>query len=130
MSEIDAVRGVYNVVHTDRSCAAHRVPVSEFCDRLESRDLPDELCVAGIESVVVADDDRADRLATAMGEAVDYLNGRRPLPAIQFVVDGKLQVSGRSLEVVIESEAHSLARFFGREPTRRGDGWYVVPYRV
>lgn len=130
MSDIDAVRGVYNVVHTDRSCAAHRVPVSEFCDRLEARDLPDELCVVEIASVVTADDDRADRLATAMREAVDYLNGRRPLPAIQFVVDGKLRVSGGTLEVVVEDETRSLERFFGREPTRRGEGWYVVPFRA
>jgi hypothetical protein len=130
MSNVDALAGVYNVVTTDRRCADHRVPVSEFVRRLEARDVPDQLCVVGLGDTVDGDPERAERLATAMRESVDFLNGRRPLPAIQFCVEGDLRVTGDRLEIVDDGETHQLDQLFSRAPRRRAEGWFVVPYRV
>lgn len=130
MSETDAVAGMYNVVVSDeRESADHRVPVEEFLAKLEDRDLPDEICVVGLEEVF-DDDDLRDRLVAAMRREMDYLNTRRPLPAIQFVVDGEVQGAGDSFDVAVDGEFRSLEPIFGRQIKKRDSGWLVAPFRV
>jgi hypothetical protein len=65
-----------------------------------------------------------------MRQEMDYLNSQRPLPAIQFVVDGDLQGSGDSYEVDIDGEFYSLQPVFGRQIKKRDSGWLVAPLRV
>lgn len=130
MSDTDAVAGMYNViVDGERESADHRVPVEEFLSKLADRDLPDEICVVGLEAVL-ADDDRRDRLVSAMRRELDYLNSRRPLPAVQFVVDGPVQGAGESFDVEVDGEFRSLEPVFGRQMKKRDSGWLVAPFRV
>lgn len=131
MSDTDAVAGMYNiVVSDDRECADHRVPIDEFLTKLDDSDLPDELCVVGIEAVLTEDDSLRDELVSAMRREMDYLNSRRPLPAIQFVVEGDVQGAGDSFDVKIDGDFHSLEPIFGRQIKRREPGWLVAPFRV
>lgn len=130
LTDADALRGVYNVVQRDARRVFERVHVDDFRRQLRSRDLTGDVCVTGLAEVLEADDGRADALVSAMRARVDYLNGQRPLPAIQFVVDGELQTTGSSLELVVDNQLYPLDPFFHRAPIRRGDGWFVVPYRI
>ncbi|MFC7143146.1 hypothetical protein ACFQMA_25470 [Halosimplex aquaticum] len=93
MSDIDAVAGMYNIIVSgERESADYRVPVDEFLSKLENRDLPDEICVVGLEDVLTDEDDIRDRLVSTMRKEMDYLNSQRPLPTIQFVVEGTFRV--------------------------------------
>lgn len=131
MSEIDAVAGMYNVIiASERDSAEYRVPVEEFVKKLEDRDLPGEICVAGLEEVLTENEDLRDRLVSTMRQEMDYLNSQRPLPAIQFVVDGDLQSAGESFDVEIDGEYYSLQPVFGRQIKKRDSGWLVAPFRV
>ncbi|MFC7080278.1 hypothetical protein [Halorussus caseinilyticus] len=131
MSDTDAVAGMYNVVVVDEwESADYRVPVDEFVSKLESRDLPDEICVTGLEEVLTGEEDRRDRLVSTMRREMDYLNSQRPLPAIQFVVGGDVQGAGDTFDVEVDGEFHSLEPIFGRRIKRRKSGWLVVPFRV
>lgn len=131
MSDIDAVAGMYNIINSDeRQSAEYRVPVEEFVVKLGNRDLPDEICVAGLEEALTEDDDRRDRLVSTMRQAMEYLNSQRPLPAIQFVVGGALHGTGDSFDVEVDGEFYSLKPIFGRQIKKRGSGWLVAPFRV
>lgn len=131
MSDIDAVAGMYNIIVSgERESAEYRVPVEEFMTKLGNQDLPDEICVAGLEEVLTEDDDLRDQLVSTMRQAMDYLNSQRPLPAIQFVVDGNVQGSGDSFDVEIGDEFYSLVPIFGRQIKKRDSGWLVVPFRL
>ena len=131
MSDIDAVAGMYNIiVNSERESAEYRVPVDEFVSKLEDRDLPEEICVAGLEDVLTEDDDLRERLVSTMRQEMDYLNSQRPLPAIQFVVDGELQGAGDSFDLEIDGEFYSLQPVFGRQIKKRDSGWLVAPFRV
>jgi hypothetical protein len=131
MSDIDAVAGMYNIiVSSERESAEYRVPVEEFVSKLEDRDLPEEICVAGLEDVLTEDDDLRERLVSVMRQEMDYLNSQRPLPAIQFVVDGELQGAGDSFDLEIDGEFYSLQPVFGRQIKKRDSGWLVAPFRV
>ena len=131
MSDIDAVAGMYNIiVNSERESAEYRVPVDEFVSKLEDRDLPEEICVAGLEDVLTEDDDLRERLVSVMRQEMDYLNSQRPLPAIQFVVDGELQGAGDSFDLEIDGEFYSLQPVFGRQIKKRDSGWLVAPFRV
>lgn len=131
MSDIDAVAGMYNIiVGGERKSADYRVPVEEFITKLENRDLPEEICVVGIEEVLTEDEDIRDRLVSTMRQEMDYLNSQRPLPAIQFVVDGDLQGAGDSFDVEVDGEYYSLQPVFGRQIKKRDTGWLVAPLRV
>lgn len=131
MSDIDAVAGMYNIiVSSKRESADYRVPIEEFVTKLENRDLPDEICVAGLEEVLTENEELRDRLVSTMRQEMDYLNSQRPLPAIQFVVDGELQGAGDSFDVEIDGEFHSLQPVFGRQIKKRDSGWLVAPFRV
>lgn len=131
MSDIDAVAGMYNIiVSSERESAEYRVPVEEFVTKLENRDLPDEICVAGLEEALTGNEDLRNRLVSTMRQEMDYLNSQRPLPAIQFVVDGDIQGAGDTYEVEIDGEFHSLQPVFGRQIKKRDSGWLVAPLRV
>lgn len=131
MSDIDAVAGMYNIIlNSERESAEYRVPVDEFVSKLENRDLPEEICVAGLEDVLTEDDDLRERLVSVMRQEMDYLNSQRPLPAIQFVVDGELQGAGDSFDLEIDGEFYSLQPVFGRQIKKRDSGWLVAPFRV
>lgn len=131
MSDIDAVAGMYNIiVSSKRESADYRVPVEEFVMKLENRDLPDEICVAGLGEALTENVELRDRLVSTMRQEMDYLNSQRPLPAIQFVVDGELQGAGDSFDVEIDGEFHSLQPIFGRQIKKRDSGWLVAPFRV
>ncbi len=63
MSDIDAVAGMYNIIVSgERESADYRVPVDEFLSKLENRDLPEAICVVGLEDVLTDEDDIRDRL--------------------------------------------------------------------
>lgn len=131
MSDIDAVAGMYNIIVSGkRESADHRVPVREFLTKLENGDLPDEICVVGLADVLTDDDDLRDQLVTTMRQEMDYLNSQRPLPAIQFVVEGDVQGAGDVFEVEIDNEFHSLQPIFGRQIKKRDSDWLVAPFRV
>ncbi len=131
MSDIDAVAGMYNIiVSSERESAEYRVPVEEFVMKLENRDLPNEICVAGLEDVLTDNEELRNRLVSMMRQEMDYLNSQRPLPAIQFVVDGDLQGAGDSYEMDIDGEFYSLQPVFGRQIKKRDSGWLVAPLRV
>ena len=131
MSDIDAVAGMYNIIVSGkRESAEYRVPVEEFVTKLENRDLPDEICVAGLEEVLTEDSDLRDQLVSTMRQEMDYLNSQRPLPAIQFVVDGDIQGAGDYFDVEIDDEFYSLEPIFGRQIKERDSGWLVAPFRV
>ena len=131
MSDIDAVAGMYNIiVSSERESAEYRVPVEEFVSKLEERDLPEEICVSGLEDVLTEDEDLRERLVSVMRQEMDYLNSQRPLPAIQFVVDGELQGAGDSFDLEIDGEFYSLQPVFGRQIKKRDSGWLVAPFRV
>ena len=131
MSDIDAVAGMYNIiVGGERKSADYRVPVKEFITKLENRDLPEEICVVGIEDVLTENEDLRDRLVSTMRQEMDYLNSQRPLPVIQFVVNGDLQGAGDSFDVEVDGEYYSLQPVFGRQIKKRDTGWLVAPLRV
>jgi hypothetical protein len=131
MSDIDAVAGMYNIIVSGkREPADHRVPVREFLTKLENRNLPDEICVIGLEGVLTENDDLREQLVSTMRQEMDYLNSQRPLPAIQFVVDGDVQGAGDSFDVEIDNEFHSLQPIFGRQIKKRKSDWLVAPFRV
>ena len=131
MSDIDAVAGMYNIIVSgERESAEFRIHIEEFVTKLEDRDLPNEICVAGLEEVLTEDDDLRNKLTSTMRREMDYLNSQRPLPVIQFVVDGDIQGAGDSFDVEIDGEFHSLEPIFGRQIKKRDSGWLVAPFRV
>ena len=131
MSDIDAVAGMYNiVVSDDRETADYQVPIREFLTKLANRDLPDELCVVGLEDALTEDGELRSELVSTMRQEMDYLNSQRPLPAIQFAVDGTLQGAGDTFEVEIDGEFYSLQPIFGRQMKKREPGWLVAPLRI
>jgi hypothetical protein len=130
MSDVDAVAGMYNIIVSERKSADHRVPVEEFLSKLENRDLPEEICVVGLEEVLIEEDDLRERLVSTMRKEMDYLNSQRPLPKIQFVVEGDIQGAGDSFEVEIDDEFHSLRPIFGRDMKERDSGWLVATFRI
>jgi hypothetical protein len=131
MSDIDAVEGMYNIIVNDEwESADHQVPVEEFLTKLKDRDIPDEICVVGLEEVLQKQDGIQDDLISTMRQEMDYLNGRRPLPAIQFAVDGDVQGTGESFEVEVDGEFCSLQPIFGRGIKQRDSGWLVTSFRV
>jgi len=131
MSDIDAVAGMYNIVVSgDHEVADYRVPIEEFLSKLESRELPAEICVVGLEDVLTEGNDIRDRLVSTMRREMDYLNNQHPLPTIQFVVEGDIEGTGDSYEVKIDEEFHSLQPIFGRQIKKREAGWLVAPFRI
>lgn len=131
MNDIDAVAGMYNVIERGKwKTADYQLPIEEFVSSLAERDLPKEVCVVGLETVLSEDEELRERLVSVMRAEMDYLNNQHPLPTIQFALDGNFQSVGSTFEVAIGSEFHSLQIIFGRQIKRRRDGWLVTPFRV
>lgn len=131
MSDIDAVAGMYNIVERGEwTTADYQLPIDEFISNLDSRELPKEVCVVGLENVLSEEEDTRERLVSVMRSQMDYLNNQHPLPTIQFAVEGEFQSVGKTFEVEIDSEFYSLEPVFGRQIKRRRDGWLVTPFRV
>jgi len=131
MSETDAVAGMYNIVQSGAwKTADYQLPVDEFISVLTDHDMPDELCVVGLEELLTEETERYERLVSVMRAEMDYLNNQHPLPTIQFVIDGEFQSVGETFEIGIDGEFYSLEPVFGRQIKRRRDGWLVTPFRV
>jgi hypothetical protein len=131
MSDLDAVAGMYNIVDPDQCATAdHQLPIEEFVTSLESRDLPKEVCVVGLEDALASDLELRDRLVSVMRSEMDYLNNQHPLPSIQFAIDGTFQSVGDGFEVQVGDEFYSLEPIFGRQIKRRREGWLATPFRV
>lgn len=131
MSDLDAVAGMYNIVKKGEwETAEYQLPVEEFISALNDRDVPQEVCVVGLEAVLSDKGDLRDRLVSAMRAEMDYLNNQHPLPTIQFAIEGGFQSVGTTYEVSIDGEFYSLDPVFGRQIKRRDDGWLVTPFRV
>jgi hypothetical protein len=131
MSETDAVAGMYNIVQSGAwETADYQLPVEEFISVLTDHDMPDELCIVGLEEILTEETERRERLVSVMRAEMDYLNNQHPLPTVQFVIDGEFQSVGETFEIGIDGEFYSLEPIFGRQIKRRRDGWLVTPFRV
>jgi hypothetical protein len=131
MSDIDAVAGMYNIVDRERrETADYQVPVEEFITMLESHDMPQEICVVGFDDVLAGDEKLQESLIDTMRREMDYLNGQRPLPTVQFAVEGEFQSVRDSFDVEIDGEFYGLSPVFGRQMKQREPGWLVTTFRI
>ncbi|WP_435101190.1 hypothetical protein [Halarchaeum sp. P4] len=130
MRELDAIAGMYNVVVDDHETAAHQVPISTFIEMLDAHEIPEELCVVGLEPVLADDTETRRELVDTMRTECDYLNSCSPHRKIQFAVEGRFQSVGESFELERDGEFYPLTPVFGSRLKRRGQGWLVSPYRV
>jgi len=131
MSDIDAVAGMYNVMERGKwKTADYQLPIEEFVSSLDERNLPNVVCVVGLEEVLSEEEELRERLVSVMRAEMDYLNNQHPLPTIQFTLDGYFQSVGNTFEVAIGGEFYPLQEIFGRQIKRRRDGWLVTPFRV
>lgn len=130
MRDLNAIGGMYNIVREDRKTADHQVPIENFIQMLQEHEIPEELCVVGLESVLAGDEKTRRELVETMRSENDYLNGLSPLPKIQFAVEGDFQSVGKSFELERDGKFYQLEVLFGSRLKRRSDGWLVSPYRV
>ncbi len=130
MRDLDAIGGMYNIVREDRKTADYQVPVSTFVEMLHEHEIPEELCVVGVESILTDDEETRRKVVDTMRSESDYLNGLSPLPKIQFAVEGNFQSVGESFELERNGDFYQLEAVFGSRLKRRSDGWLVSPYRV
>jgi hypothetical protein len=130
MRDLDAIGGMYNIVTEDRVTADYQVPVETFVEMLRGHEIPEALCVVGIEPILADEAETRRDVVDAMRSESDYLNGLSPLPKIQFAVDGSFQSVGESFELERDGEFYPLSVVFGSRLKRRNDGWLVSPYRV
>jgi hypothetical protein len=130
MRDLDAIGGMYNVVTKDRMTADHQVPVDKFIEMVQKHEIPEELCVVGLETVLADDEETRDELVNSMRSESDYLNSLSSLPKVQFAVEGNFQSVGDSFELEHNGEFYQLETVFGSRLKRRSDGWLVSPYRV
>lgn len=131
MGDIDAVAGMYNIIDPETyRTADYQVPIGRFIEKLEDRDIPDEICTVGVEDLLVSNDERQERLTSVMREQMDYLNNLHPLPSIQFAVKRDIQSVGDTFEIEVDGEFYSLEPLFGRRIKERKPGWLVCSFRV
>jgi hypothetical protein len=132
MSDIDGLAGMYNIlVEEEFDIADHRVPIEKFIQMLEEGDLSDELAVSGLDDALADEDQELlSEMQEAMRRRRDWLDSRPSLPTIQFVVDGELQDTGESFELLTDGEFYSLKPVFGRSISEREPGWLVTSYRI
>jgi len=132
MSEIDGLAGMYNIlVEEEFDIADHRVPIETFIEMLEEGELPDELAVSGLDAALAAgNQELISEMQAVMRRRRDWLDSRPSLPIIQFVVDGDLQDTGESFELLVDGDFYSLKPLFGRSIREREPGWLVTSFRV
>jgi hypothetical protein len=119
--------GVYNLVVADAyNLFDHQVPVDAFESMLRDDEVPDEVCVVGLADTYESEDVR--ELRRLMDEAADGLEGRSPLPTIQFAIDGSFQRLSRDFELRTDDELYRLSRVFGPQIKRRDVDWLTAPF--
>jgi hypothetical protein len=127
MTKEGAIPGRYNIVISDEYETFDRqVHVEEFIEMLRDDEVPDEVCVVGLEDAY--DDDTAEELASEIRDKKDQLENQNPLPTVQFNVEGSLQRVGDGYDLRYEDELLSLDGVFGRQLDREGKGWIVTPF--
>lgn len=120
--------GEYNIViKGEYDLFDHRVPVEEFEEMLQENDVPDEVCVVGLESVF-EDDEGVSELSRVMNRSANNLETRHPLPTIQFAIEGSFQRRQRDFELQTENDLYRLSRIFGQQINRQSSGWLTVPF--
>ncbi|MBB6647915.1 MULTISPECIES: hypothetical protein [Haloferacaceae] len=128
MVEHGKLPGEYNIVVEDEyDLFDHRVPVEEFEEMLRENDVPDEVCVVGLDDLF-GDDDAASELSTLMDRSANTLENRSPLPTIQFAVEGSFQRRQRDFELQTGGDLYRLSRVFGPQIERRSGGWLTAPF--
>lgn len=128
--DIDGLAGMYNIMAADEyETADHHLPISDFIDRLREHDLPDAVSVVRFEEALT-DDMTQDELISVMRDNLNYLNSQRPLPLIQFIVDGEFHERADTFDVEYEGEFYSLRPIFGKNIKKREENWLVSSFRV
>lgn len=129
MPEPGKLPGRYNIVVADEyELFDHRLPVVEYIELLaDGDDVPDEVCVVGLDKAF-EDDDTVRALSRAMDQRANSLESRNPLPTIQFAVDGSFQRLKRDFELKSEDELYRLSRVFGAQIERQRRGWLLAPF--
>jgi hypothetical protein len=93
--------------------------MEEFVTRLERGDVPDEVSVVGLESVL-QDEAEMMRVRRLMDDRANDLEFQNP--KIQFVVQGNFHRNRESFDLKIGDEFHSLRPLFGTKLKRHDDG--------
>lgn len=128
MPEPGKLPGEYNiVVKDDYDLFDHQVPVEEFEEMLREDDIPDTVCVVGLEDVFKNEEAIHD-LSRVMDRKANTLESRRQLPTIQFAVDGSFQRLQRDFELQTGGELYRLSRIFGSQIQRRESSWLTAPF--
>jgi len=127
MTKEGAIPGRYNIVILDDYETFDRqVPVEEFIEMLRDDEVPNEVCVVGLEDSY--DDGTSEELASEIRDKKDQLENQHPLPTVQFKVEGSLQRVGDGYDLRYEDELLSLDEVFGSQLDREGKGWVVSPF--
>lgn len=128
MPESGKLPGRYNIVVAgEYDLFDHRVPVAEFHEMLQEDDVPDEVCVVGLDDLF-DDDDAVSQLSRVMSRHADSLESQNPLPTIQFAVEGSFQRRERDYELHSGDSLYRLSRIFGSQINRREHGWLTTPF--
>lgn len=128
MPKAGQLPGVYNIVQKgEYDVFDYTVPVSEFEKMLREGDVPDELCVVGLEGLF-DDDEAVKSLARLMDREANALEARSQLPTIQFAVEGAFQRRKNDFELQTDSDLYRLSRVFGSQLKRRDSGWITAPF--
>jgi len=128
MVEHGKLPGEYNIVVADEyDLFDHRVPVDEFKNMLRENDVPDEVCVVGLDDLF-GDDQVVDDLSILMDRNANTLENRSPLPTVQFAVEGSFQRRQRDFELQSSGDLYRLSRVFGPQIERRSSGWLTAPF--
>ncbi|WP_435180433.1 hypothetical protein [Halorussus sp. AFM4] len=128
MVEHGKLPGEYNIVVADEyDLFDHRVPVDEFEEMLRENDVPDEVCVVGLDDLF-ENDDAVSELSTLMDRRANTLENRSSLPTVQFAVEGSFQRRQRDFELQTEGDLYRLSRVFGPQIERRSGGWLTAPF--
>jgi len=128
MVEHGKLPGEYNiVVKEEYDLFDHQVPIEEFEEMLRENDVPDEVCVVGLDTVF-EDDDATNKLSALMDRSANTLENRSSLPTIQFAVEGSFQRRQRDFELQTDGDLYRLSRIFGPQINRRSGGWLTAPF--
>jgi hypothetical protein len=128
MVEHGKLPGEYNiVVKGEYDLFDHRVPVDEFEEMLRESDVPDEVCVVGLDKLF-DDGDAVSDLSGLMDRHANSLENRSPLPTIQFAIEGSFQRRQRDYELQTGGDLYRLSRVFGPQIDRRSSGWLTAPF--
>lgn len=127
MASEGAIPGRYNIVLSDEYETFDRqVPVDEFVEMLRDDEVPEEVCVVGLEEAY--EHGTSEELAQEVRDKKDQLENQHPLPTVQFRVEGSLQRVGDGYDLRYKDELYSLDEVFGSQLNREGKGWIVSTF--